>query len=395
MSANIKNMDEQIQVDASLLSAQLHSFREQLFVPSEKKQLRSFSSAEVAKIIGVTETYVRKIVNSNSDINVSRSTTGRISFSMDQINYLRGFLGKGKTQPDIQRQGFEHLQVISVCNFKGGSGKTTSAIHLAQYCAMHGYRVLAIDLDPQASMTALFGLQPEFDVKENRTLYGAIRYDEMRVSLAEVIHKTYFPNLDLIPANLELHEFEHETPLILATKNREGNLFFKRIMDALTTVNENYDIVVIDCPPQLGFLTMTALFASTGMLITVHPQMLDIASMSQFLTMTAQLMNVVRKAGGSLNYDWIKYLITRHEPYDGPQAQVVGFLRSMFGDRVLTAMMLKSTAITDAGLSNMTIYEMARDSMNRQTYERALEAMDSVNAEITSLLEKSWGRASK
>ena len=63
-------------------------------------------------------------------------------------------------------------------NFKGGSGKTTTAAHLAQYLALRGYRVLAIDLDPQASLSALFGHQPEFDVGENETLYGAIRYDE-------------------------------------------------------------------------------------------------------------------------------------------------------------------------------------------------------------------------
>jgi chromosome partitioning protein len=63
--------------------------------------------------------------------------------------------------------GDEHLQVIAVTNFKGGSGKTTTAAHLAQYLALHGYRVLAVDLDPQASLSALFGYQPEFDVEEN------------------------------------------------------------------------------------------------------------------------------------------------------------------------------------------------------------------------------------
>ena len=95
--------------------------------------------------------------------------------------------------------------------------------------------------------------------------------------------------------------------------------------------------------------------AATGVLVTVHPQMLDIASMSQFLLMTSDLLEVVHKAGGRLRLDFLRYLITRYEPQDGPQAQVVGFLRNLFGERVLTNPMLKSTAISDAGLTKQTL----------------------------------------
>lgn len=98
-------------------------------------------------------------------------------------------------------------------NFKGGgSGKTTTSAHLAQRLALKGYRVLAIDLDPQASLTALHGVQPEYDLTDGGTLYDAIRYDDP-APISSVIRKTYIPNLDLIPpGNLELMEFEHDTP---------------------------------------------------------------------------------------------------------------------------------------------------------------------------------------
>lgn len=78
-----------------------------------------------------------------------------------------------------------------------------------------GYRVLAIDLDPQASLSALHGVQPEFDVGENETLSGAIRYDDRRRPLSDIVRKTYFDNLSLILINLELMDFEHETPKAL------------------------------------------------------------------------------------------------------------------------------------------------------------------------------------
>jgi chromosome partitioning protein len=152
-------------------------------------------------------------------------------------------------------------------------------------------------------------------------------------------------------------------------------------------------VVVIDCPPQLGFLTLSALCAATSVLITVHPQMLDLASMNQFLAMASDLLSVVRENGGDLQYDWIRYLVTRYEPNDGPQAQIVAFMRSLFSERVLTAMMVKSTAVSDAGLSKQTIYEAGRETMHRQTYDRAVEAMDDVNREIERLVRGAWGRA--
>jgi chromosome partitioning protein len=317
---------------------------------------------------------------------------------LDQINEVRRHLAtshpSAKSRSYVpHRLGTEHLQVIAVTNFKGGSGKTTTAAHLAQNLALHGYRVLAIDLDPQASLSALFGYQPEFDVKANETLYGAIRYDDERRPLREIIRKNYFPGLDVVPANLELHEFEHTTPKVLAEGGSAGEgMFFARVAATLAAVQDLYDVIVIDCPPQLGFLTLGALCAATSILVTIHPQMLDVASMSQFLFMTSDLLNVVRGAGGDLRFDFFRYLVTRYEPNDGPQTQIVAFLRSLFGDRVLTHPMVKSTAVSDAGLTKQTLYEVGRENFSRGTYDRALEALDAVNSEIEDLIRHAWGR---
>ena len=285
------------------------------------------------------------------------------------------------------------MQIISVVNFKGGSGKTTTAAHLAQSLVLRGYRVLGIDLDPQASFSVLHGVQPEVDVGQGETLYGAIRYDGLRRELPDIIRPTYFTGLDLVPANLELMEFEHETPKALLGRKSSDQLFFARVAQALEQVADRYDVVVIDCPPQLGFLTLSALCAATSLLITIHPQMLDVASMSQFLSMTDDLLSVVRKAGGRVEFDFLKYLVTRYEPQDGPQTRVVALLRNLFGEAVLTAPMLKSSAISDAGLSKQTLYEIGRESMTRSTYDRAMEALDAVNGEIESNIRRAWGRA--
>lgn len=393
MDALKSKMTSVIAADGSALSQELNELRKTLFPPESKKALRSFSSGEAAKLIGIADGYLRQLSLSGKGPQPEISNGGRRSYTLDQINELRTLLeegGKGKRYRPHRVDG-EGCQVLSVVNFKGGSGKTTTAAHLAQFLALKGYRVLAVDLDPQASLTALHGYQPEFDIGPNETLYGAIRYDDERRSLEKIVRSTYFSGLDLVPANLELMEFEHDTPKALVEGETEA--FFGRIATALGEVEDRYDVMILDCPPQLGFLTLGALCAATSILITVHPQMLDVMSMCQFLLMASDLLSVVQEAGADLDYDFIRYVVTRYEPSDGPQTQMVAFMRSLFRERVLTNTMLKSTAISDAGLSKQTLYEVGRENFTRATYDRALESLDAVNTEIEALMLAAWGRA--
>lgn len=129
------------------------------------------------------------------------------------------------------------------------------------------------------------------------------------------------------------------------------------------------------------------------MIITIHPQMLDISSMSQFLLMTRDLLGVVRDAGGDLKYDFIRYLLTRYEPQDAPQTKVAALLRNLFDDHVLTNAMVKSAAVSDAGLTKQTLYEIGRENMTRSTYDRAMESLEAVNSEVEALIKQAWGRA--
>lgn len=381
---------------AAVLREQLQAISSGLFPPSSAKTLRRFSSTEAARIIGVTVSRLQQLAAEGLGPQPEVSANGRRSYSLADIHGLRAYLDentRGGRRYQQHRQEGDHLQIVAVANFKGGSGKTTTTAHLAQALVLRGYRVLAIDLDPQASLSALMGVQPELDVGADETLYGALRYDEDRKPLSAVIRPTYFTGLDLIPANLELMEFEHETPRALNKRRAGEPLFFDRVAHAIEEVEWRYDVVVIDCPPQLGYLTLSALCAATSLLITVHPQMLDVASMSQFLSMTEDLLGVVSEAGGNLQYDWLRYLVTRYEQQDAPQTRIVGMMRTLFEDAVLTAPMLKSSAVSDAGLSKQTLYEIGRDSVTRSTYDRALEALEAVNGEIDGLIRRAWGRA--
>lgn len=385
--------DEKILTQGAEISRRLDQLRLDKFPPNAKKTLRRFPMSEVAHYLGVSPNNLKRLHLEGKGPEPEIAGGGRRFYTADQMVELRHYLDKnGRSDAKKyvpSRKPGEKLQVIAVVNFKGGSGKTTTAAHLGQHLALTGHRVLAIDLDPQASLSALHGFQPELD--GNPSLYDAIRYDEKRRPIADVILPTNFPLLDIIPANLELQEYEFDTPLSMQNSN-EGKRFYIRLGRSLEEVDDRFDVVVIDCPPQLGFLTLTALTASTSVLVTVHPQMLDLMSMSQFLLMLGNFVRSIREKGAPVKIDWLRYLITRYEPTDIPQAQMLGFMQSMLAEEILKSPMLKSTAISDAGLTKQTLYEVERANFNRDTYDRAVDALDAVNFEIQGLVHRAWGR---
>ena len=348
--------DALLEGDLDLLLEQLASHRIASFPPAASKEFRKLSPGEAMRLLGVTDSYLRQTAAAIPGL--TEPGQSRRSYSLRDLAQLRQMMearsrSPGKFVP--VRRDEEHLQCIAVVNFKGGSAKTTTAANLTQYLALHGYRTLAIDLDPQASLTTLFGVAPETAVGPGQSLYGAIRDDGERKPLSSIVRSTYIPTLDLVPAGLELMEFEHELPRAMMSGRtaENGAGFFEQISASLGPIANEYDVVVIDCPPQLGYLTLSALFAATSVLITVHPQMLDVMSMGQFTRMLSQLLRAVSNAlGTKLSYDWVRYLLTRFEPTDGPQAQMAAFLRALFTERVLHNPTLKSTAISDAGLTS-------------------------------------------
>lgn len=382
--ASATPFDAVIAAHADALTRQLERAGERFSPPPSRRELRRFPTGEAARLIGITDAYLRQLILSDEALEPEKGPAGRRQFTLEQINDLRRRLARTRPGYLRHRREAEHLQVLAVTTVKGRSGKTTAAAHLAQYLALQGFRVLAVDLDPQAALSGLFGCRPELDVGVSQTLYGAVRRDGAERPLRAIRRPTHFPGIDLVPGHLELMACEHGA----VPESLVG-----RVAEALAGIADDYDVVVVDCSAQLGGLTLGALCAATGILVTVQPQMLDLAGMSGSLRMTADLLGAVRAAGGDPRHDFLRYLVTRYEPHDGPQTQVVGLLRSLFGEQVMTHAVPLSAAIAEAGASGRTLYEAGRESFSRQAYDRTVEALDAVNAEIAGQIAQAWGRA--
>jgi cellulose biosynthesis protein BcsQ len=123
-----------------------------------------------------------------------------------------------------------------VQNFKGGVGKSTLSVHLAQYLAIKGYRAALIDCDSQASATTLFGYVPDLDLTEEDTLYPFLRHDDME-SLDYALRKTHFDGLELVPANLRLFQSEYEIAARMARGRGTSSTAWRKALQALPIVS--------------------------------------------------------------------------------------------------------------------------------------------------------------
>ncbi|WP_291735285.1 AAA family ATPase, partial [Leisingera sp. F5] len=157
-------------------------------------------------------------------------------------------------------------------------------------------------------------------------------------------------------------------------------------------VRNDYDIVMFDTPPQLSFAVISALFASTGMLIPLTASMLDVMSLATFMDMASELMQVVEEQDRDKTYDFIRFLITRYETGDQPQLQVASYLRTVLGDSVMSNEFVKSTAIGDAANTKQPVLEVEPRDMTRSTYDRIVTSISGIADEVEADLRKAWGR---
>jgi chromosome partitioning protein len=362
------------------------------YPPDAVRTMRKFSSSEVASLLGVSEAYIRQVSLKGQGPEAETTPAGKRLYTLDQVLELRMYLAENGRKKWInpRRVEGEECQIIAVTNFKGGSSKTSTTIHLGHWLALRGYRVLAVDMDPQASLTSLHGALPGFDYRDGDTLYSAIRF-ENPIDTAMIVRRTHITGFDVICAGLELTEFE--TAVALEMRKTGGTGFLLRVSQALDQVVDDYDVILLDCAPSLNFLTLSSLTAATGVLIPVPAHMLDVDSTGKFLELAASYMQILDEAGAGAHWDFAKFLITKFEANDHPQANMQALMRQVFGEDLLLNAVTKSTAVADALTWKQSLYEVQRSRFSApKTYDRAMESLNAANAEIETLITRAWER---
>lgn len=362
-------------------SKALDVFRKRAFNPDNRKTLRTWGINDASEMVGRSRKTIFDLEKENklppAEID---EHSGRRVYSLQHINTLRTYFGTKPSKP-----AGSDPAVIAVTNFKGGVWKTTTAINAAHYFALKGYRVLFIDADSQGSGTQCFGYIPDSDIEDDQTLLPYLLGETK--TLATTIRSTHWDGLDLIPANLALYNAEFELPVKNTKAQAEGKpfYFYDILRKGIESIKDNYDIILIDCPPSMGMISINSIYAATSLLIPIPPSMLDFSSTIQFFGMLKDvLMRLPEK-----EYAFIRLLITKNETSEKTK-ELVSAIRQLYGTYVKLAMMPNSEAIKKIGMDLLSIYEVEKYAGNKKTLDRVRQAADEVNSELEDLIRKSW-----
>ena len=397
-----------------------------------QKELRQFSTWEITKyLIPVAPAHFRRVLRQNPDLPQGRSETeaGAKWFTLDEVLRLRAHFGaegsKAKDYIPYRPKGLP-AKIVAVANFKGGVGKTSTCAHLAMSAALDGYKVLMVDLDSQGSMTSIFGGQVADEWQTVFPLlarhYGeTLRADNQRrvdrgeaplpldetltealeITTRDVIQNTHWPNIDLIGAQLNLYWSEFQIP-VWRMQSRGWKLW-DALSDRLEAdgVLDEYDLVFLDTPPALGYLTINGLSAADILLVPLGASFLEFDSTGRFFDMLHSTFasieegeNIAARALGrpemAFEWDAVRAVITRYDA--GQQAEMAGLIQAYLG-RTLSPYRQDFTAlIGQAGESVNGIYEADYRDFNRETYARGRATFDETYAAFKTLLLGIWRR---
>jgi chromosome partitioning protein len=373
--------------------------------PHYNRAAKTLSLAEISALTGIPRTSIRDKEKSGDIKYDDKEPLGKTLYSLKDVSKIRALFKKGIFHGSINRDTSMNPIIMSVSMFKGGVGKTTHSTHLAAHLALQGLKVLLIDLDPQASASLVFGYIPSVDIESGHTILRSLveKFDFIH----GIIKPTYYYGLDIIPSGLELQSAD----LILPDSRNNnyielGSPIF-RLTKVLSLIKNNYDVIILDCPPNHGATTMNALVASNAVLIPVSPNMLSYGSSIQFIHTLRDLSQTLSSYKDKLQTEGVseelslftkiqnglfRILIT-NDPGDKEAQDVSSAIRSLYKDFVLPRPMCRTIALARAANDMGLIYDSKRNSVRgaKEAFDRGLYAMKAVNDDILTLFKYMWG----
>lgn len=372
-----------IQDQANLASEMLDQVRAAMLNPTSRKKEISVHLSQLAGYCGVEKgSIIHRMTKGDLPEGQLNSTGSRREFTLNEARtWIRAYR-KDKLRPE----GAEAITIV-VANFKGGVGKTTSAMTLAQGLSLLGHKVLAIDTDPQGSLTTFFGILPDEDVSEEDTILPLALGNETSIRYA--IRPTYWDGIDLVAAASCLFGAEFALP---ARQTQEPDFDFWNVLNlGIDDVRSEYDVIIIDSPPSLSYITINSIMASNGIVMPLPPNALDYASACQFWSLFSDLSNeMLTKRGLDKDFDFIHVLLSRVDSSEATSDIVREWIQATYKEKVLPVEIPKTAVAASASAEFSTVYDIQKYDGNARTFKRARDAYDQYVGYIENSIRASW-----
>jgi chromosome partitioning protein len=357
--------------------------RSAMLNPTSRKKELSIHLSQLATHCGVEKgSLMHRMAKGDLPQGTLNATGSRREFTLSEARaWIRSYR-KDKLRP----AGAEAI-TITVANFKGGVGKTTTAMTLAQGLTLLGHRVLVIDTDPQGSLTTLFGILPDTEISENDTILPLALGEENSISYA--IRPTYWDGIDLVAAAPCLFGAEFALP---ARQTQEPGFEFWNVLNlGIDDVRGDYDVIVIDSPPSLSYITINAIMASNGLVMPLPPNALDYASASQFWNLFSDLSNeMLTSRGLEKEFDFIHVLLSRVDSSESTSDIVRTWIQATYKEKVLPVEIPKTAVTSSASAEFSTVYDIQKYDGNARTFKRARDAYDQFVGYVESSIRSAW-----
>lgn len=378
-SINLGDIADQAHLSAEMMN----QVRSAMLNPTSRKKELSIHLSQLATHCGVEKgSLMHRMAKGDLPQGTLNATGSRREFTLSEARaWIRSYR-KDKLRP----AGAEAI-TITVANFKGGVGKTTTAMTLAQGLTLLGHRVLVIDTDPQGSLTTLFGILPDTEISENDTILPLALGEENSIRYA--IRPTYWDGIDLVAAAPCLFGAEFALP---ARQTQEPGFEFWNVLNlGIDDVRGDYDVIVIDSPPSLSYITINAIMASNGLVMPLPPNALDYASASQFWNLFADLSNeMLTSRGLEKEFDFIHVLLSRVDSSESTSDIVRTWIQATYKEKVLPVEIPKTAVTSSASAEFSTVYDIQKYDGNARTFKRARDAYDQFVGYVESSIRAAW-----
>lgn len=372
---------------ADRASGMLVEVRESMLAPHPRKNAPVYTTTQVASLCRIDRQRANYFLSSRSDLELPQGTL-RGKGNSREFTLAETRIWIDKVAPFTRRPDGAKGKKIAIGNFKGGVSKTTTAMTLAQGLSLFGRRVLILDLDPQASLTALTGILADSEVEDDQTALPLI-YGEQE-NLEYAVQSTYWDGIDLIPASAALFGAEFYLPF---KQSKDSKFQFWNVLNkGMESLLDRYDVIIIDTPPALSYMTINAFMAADGLIVPTPPSALDYASSTQFWNLFSDLSSSMQQVAPGLDktFDFIHVLLAKVDHTQAATHVVREWIKKTYESLVLPIEVPTTTVTQSAAAEFGTVYDISKYEGSLKTYQRAREAYDRLAEIVDQQLVALW-----